>query len=99
MNVSAPYYDSVILQLIFLVDTFLDKDKTVSWVGAAFLESKQASGNSIHLIEFLQGWRDLLPESWRPSVNLHAIKVFQAPPQSSDQLSDSHFFRVNTSSL
>ncbi|KKZ60472.1 hypothetical protein EMCG_00759 [[Emmonsia] crescens] len=44
----------------------LDKDSTVSWIGEVYLEANAPDPiMAIGRAEFLESWKDLLPESWR----------------------------------
>ncbi|KAL6719319.1 hypothetical protein ACLMJK_003558 [Lecanora helva] len=52
----------------------LDKDLTVFWVGTVLLESQQITRDSVLLSEFLQEWRDILPEGWKEYAHLDVLK-------------------------
>lgn len=54
----------------------MDKDICVKWIGETYLEAtapaeKRAIGRS----EFLNAWKDLLPETWRNEASLSNLPV------------------------
>lgn len=54
----------------------MDKDVCIKWIGETYLEAtapteKHAIGRS----EFLNAWRDLLPETWRNAAALSNLPV------------------------
>lgn len=53
---------------------FLDREKSVSWVGAVLLEA-QFTGNGIASAAFTTLWQDQLPEKWRAQVSLDLLAV------------------------
>jgi sister chromatid cohesion protein DCC1 len=57
----------------------LDPKKTVSFVGKTLLDAKQ--GSTAYLTaDFLDSWRDSLPETWRHDAELKAIEgVYELP--------------------
>jgi sister chromatid cohesion protein DCC1 len=55
----------------------LDRTKVVPWVGTKLLESKQKERGEL-TADFLDRWKDCLPEEWRTDAELTAIpNVFQ----------------------
>ncbi|PGH06989.1 hypothetical protein GX51_02028 [Blastomyces parvus] len=53
----------------------LDKDTTVSWVGEVYLEANAPDPTmAIGRAEFLESWKDLLPESWRSEATWDNLK-------------------------
>ncbi|OJD28378.1 hypothetical protein ACJ73_00219 [Blastomyces percursus] len=53
----------------------LDKDTAVSWVGEVYLESNAPDPTvAIGRAEFLESWKDLLPESWRSEATWDNLK-------------------------
>lgn len=57
----------------------LDRRKTVAFVGRNLLQSRR--GPSAYLLDdFLEEWRDALPEAWRSDADLDAIEgAYEAP--------------------
>ena len=51
----------------------LDRRKTVSHVGTTLLQAKQGVADT-PVAEFIDEWRDLLPEAWRSDAELLAIE-------------------------
>lgn len=54
----------------------MDKDVCIKWIGETYLEAtapteKHAIGRS----EFLNAWKDLLPETWRNAASLSKLSV------------------------
>ncbi|KLJ06347.1 hypothetical protein EMPG_10245 [Blastomyces silverae] len=53
----------------------LDKDTTVNWVGEVYLEANAPDpAMAIGRAEFLESWKDLLPESWRSEATWDNLK-------------------------
>ncbi|OJD19475.1 hypothetical protein AJ78_00543 [Emergomyces pasteurianus Ep9510] len=54
-----------------------DKGTTVSWIGEAYLEANAPDPSmAIGRVEFLESWKDLLPESWRSEAAWDNLKTF-----------------------
>lgn len=53
----------------------IDASKCVAWVGATMLEAQAELGTELLTAQFLNGWRDSLPEAWRGGAELSAIQV------------------------
>ncbi|KAF2645383.1 hypothetical protein P280DRAFT_475928 [Massarina eburnea CBS 473.64] len=50
----------------------LDQEKTLSFVGKTLLEAKRGNGDYL-TADFMDTWRDSLPEAWRKGAELKAI--------------------------
>jgi hypothetical protein len=59
----------------------LDRSKTVPFVGKNILGAKQ-DGSAYLTADFLDKWRDSLPEPWRKAAELKAIEGFYELPSS-----------------
>ncbi|KKA25664.1 hypothetical protein T310_0304 [Rasamsonia emersonii CBS 393.64] len=58
----------------------LDKVVSIRWVGETYLEvSAPTAASAIGRTEFINGWKDLLPESWRDQATLDALTVRDIP--------------------
>jgi hypothetical protein len=57
----------------------LDRTKTVQFVGKTLLEAKR-DGKDFLTAEFLDAWKDSLPESWREEAELKTIDGFYELP-------------------
>lgn len=56
--------------------TSIKKEACVRWVGETYLETTATSNASaIAESEFLNGWKDQLPESWREDVSIAILPV------------------------
>lgn len=54
----------------------IDKARCTRWVGETYLEARApAQGSAIGLSEFLNDWKDHLPDSWRDEVALSKLTV------------------------
>ncbi|PGH02348.1 hypothetical protein AJ80_08870 [Polytolypa hystricis UAMH7299] len=54
----------------------LDKNTTAKWIGEIYLETTAPdTGRAISHAQFLEAWRDLLPESWRAEASLDNMEV------------------------
>ncbi|PGH10883.1 hypothetical protein AJ79_05243 [Helicocarpus griseus UAMH5409] len=54
----------------------LDKDSVVAWVGEAYLEANAPDPTmAVDRAEFLDSWKDLLPESWRGEATWVTLKA------------------------
>jgi sister chromatid cohesion protein DCC1 len=54
----------------------IDRTKCTQWVGETYLEAMApTSASAIGRSEFLNAWRDLLPESWRDDVAFSKLTV------------------------
>lgn len=70
--------------MLWLADTFgltgvgasLDKDACVRWVGETYLEAMAPMASAaVGRSEFLNAWKDHLPEAWREEVALAKLTV------------------------
>lgn len=50
-----------------------DKDTSIRWVGVTMLEAQEQVSTSVS--EFQEAWKNELPEQWRKSATLDALKV------------------------
>lgn len=51
----------------------VDRDECVRWTGTVILEA--CGGGGMGTAEFVEAWRDSLPETWRGEARLEKIKV------------------------
>lgn len=67
----------------------LDRTKTVQFVGKTLLEAKR-EGRDYLTAEFLDAWKDSLPESWRGDAELNTIKgEYDLPTSTTVRIKDS----------
>lgn len=53
-----------------------DRDTTVSWVGESYLEANAPDPTmAMDRAQFMESWKDLLPESWRCRATWDNLKV------------------------
>ncbi|KAL1969683.1 hypothetical protein VTN77DRAFT_8236 [Rasamsonia byssochlamydoides] len=53
----------------------LDKVVSIRWIGETYLEvSAPTASSAIGRTEFINGWKDLLPESWRDQATLDMLR-------------------------
>jgi sister chromatid cohesion protein DCC1 len=66
----------------------LDRTKTAPYVGRTILEAKHGGPNYL-TSDFLDTWKDLLPELWRKDAELNTIAgVYQLPTSTTIELKD-----------
>ncbi|KAI9667617.1 MAG: hypothetical protein M1821_000433 [Bathelium mastoideum] len=64
-------------------EIWVDSAKLVPWTGETLLEAKTHNSEAIAIVEFMQEWRDCLPESWAEKTSLDVIQGRFAQPSSS----------------
>lgn len=56
--------------------TNIDKSRCIQWVGSTYLEAMAPSAESaLGRSEFLNAWKDNLPEAWTKEVTLSKLPV------------------------
>lgn len=56
----------------------MDKDVCIKWIGETYLEATAPTEKrAIGRLEFLNAWKDLLPETWRNEASLSHLPVSQ----------------------
>jgi sister chromatid cohesion protein DCC1 len=54
----------------------MDKATAIVWIGEMYLEASAPTERlAIGRSEFLNGWKDLLPESWRKEASINSLPV------------------------
>lgn len=62
-----------------LLGAVLNRDKCVSWVGEILLEELSIPDQAVAESDFLNNWKNQLPEEWRKHAALSALKVMHWP--------------------
>lgn len=68
--------DECMLTYLILLGASFDRDTTVSWVGESYLEANAPDPTmAMDRAQFMESWKDLLPESWRCRATWDNLKV------------------------
>lgn len=71
----------------------IDRARCTQWVGETYLETlAPTTASGIGRSEFLNAWKDLLPESWRNDVAFSKLTVSGAPASLVTRCIDHLFF-------
>lgn len=69
-------YEPVYSQLTYGLGANFDKDVNVRWVAETYLEATAPNpATAISRTEFLNNWKDNLPEAWRSQASWASLKV------------------------
>ncbi|KAL4919562.1 hypothetical protein BDW62DRAFT_41504 [Aspergillus aurantiobrunneus] len=82
-----PLFEAVVLRICGLADraergfaesemkwTSIDKKTCIRWVGAIYLEATAiGAGSAVGESEFMNAWKDQLPETWRGDVSISVL--------------------------
>ena len=60
---------------LFVLGAFIDKSICVPWLGATLLEAHAVDELGMPIEDFMQVWRESLPEAWRKEADIDLIKV------------------------
>lgn len=64
----------------------MDKNTCIQWVGETYLEANAPTEKrAIGRTEFLNAWKDLVPETWRAGTVLSNLPVSHVPLRKSNQ--------------
>ncbi|KAI9774282.1 MAG: hypothetical protein M1840_004176 [Geoglossum simile] len=58
----------------------VDKSKCIAWLGTLILETQQGTKRERLIGDFLEEWKDNLPEPWRENATLDSIEGFYIRP-------------------
>lgn len=72
----SPHFEPITRMLTIFADAALSSAMVVPWLGAILLEAQSTSAEGVLTSNFLRGWQDHLPDSWRTYATLDALKVF-----------------------
>lgn len=53
----------------------LSRESTIQWLGTTILQADVKDEKGMLASQFIDTWKDLLPETWRDGANLESIKV------------------------
>ncbi|GMF67927.1 unnamed protein product [Aspergillus oryzae] len=73
-------FEGVVRRVCEVGDGRIDRACCTQWVGETYLEAMApTTASSIGRSEFLNAWKDLLPESWRDDVAFSKLTVSRTP--------------------